>query len=63
MVVSPVLPCANYARDEAESILDCRAFTIAEIRRMISENEIRDANTLSLIGSLWARGLLPNERA
>lgn len=59
----PVLPCANYARDEAESILDCRAFTIAEIRRMISENEIRDANTLSLIGSLWARGLLPNERA
>jgi 8-oxo-dGTP pyrophosphatase MutT (NUDIX family) len=59
----PVLPCANYAREESESILDCRAFSIAEIRRMIIENEIRDANTLSLIGSLWARGLLPDERA
>lgn len=55
----PVVPCANYARDEAESILDCRAFTISEIRRMIADNEIRDANTLSLFASLWARDLLP----
>jgi len=45
-------------RDETESILDCREFTVAEIRRMISENEIRDANTLGLWARLWAGGLL-----
>jgi ADP-ribose pyrophosphatase len=47
-------------RDEAESILDCREFTVEQIRRMIAENEIRDANTLSLMAGLWARGLLAN---
>src|SRR5213595_829132 len=45
-------------RDEAESILDCREFTLEQIRRMIAENEIRDANTLSLMATLSARGLL-----
>jgi len=54
----PVVACANYVRDESESILDCRAFTISEIRRMTAENEIRDANTLSGLTRLWARGLL-----
>ena len=48
-------------RDEAESILDCREFTVEQIRRMIAENEIRDANTLSLMAGLWARGLLAND--
>jgi ADP-ribose pyrophosphatase len=57
----PVKPCPNYVRDESESILDCRAFTVSEIRRMIAENEIRDANTLSMWARLWARGLLPIE--
>ena len=47
--------------DEAESILDCREFTVEQIRRMIAENEIRDANTLSLMAGLWARGLLAND--
>ena len=56
----PVVPCPNYVRDESESILDCRPFTISQIRRMIAENEIRDANTLSLLSRLWARGLVPN---
>jgi ADP-ribose pyrophosphatase len=55
----PVEPCSNYARDESESILDCRAFTVAEIHRMIAENEICDANTLSLWARLSARDLLP----
>jgi ADP-ribose pyrophosphatase len=55
----PVEPCANYVRDESESILDCRAFSILEIRRMIGENEIRDANTLSVCARLAARGFLP----
>ncbi len=36
----PVEPCPNYVRDESESILDCREFSVEEIRRMIAENEI-----------------------
>jgi ADP-ribose pyrophosphatase len=59
----PVDPCLNYVRDESESILDCRAFTISEIRRMIVENEIRDANTLSMWARLWAHGFLPGGSA
>ncbi len=55
----PVVACPNYVRDESESILDCRAFSVSEIRRMIAENEIRDANTLGMVARLWARGLLP----
>jgi ADP-ribose pyrophosphatase len=58
----PVVPCPDYMRDESESILDCRAFTVSEIRSMIAENEIRDANTLSLLARLWACGLLPAEK-
>jgi ADP-ribose pyrophosphatase len=57
-LVRPVEPCPNYVRDESESILDCRAFTVSEIQRMIAENEIRDANTLSMWARLWARDLL-----
>jgi ADP-ribose pyrophosphatase len=59
----PVEPCPNYVRDESESILDCREFSMEEIRRMIAENEIRDANTLSIWARLWARGLLPGGRS
>src|SRR5881396_44085 len=56
----PVQRCKEgAARDEGESILDCREFTVEEIRRMIAENEIRDANTLSLMARVWASGLLP----
>ena len=55
----PVQPCAEGAdREEGESILDCRGFTSEEIRRMIAENEIRDANTLGICATLAARGLL-----
>ena len=59
----PVVPCPDYVRDESESILDCRPFTISEIRLMIAENDIRDANTLSVLTRLWARGLLPGGAA
>jgi ADP-ribose diphosphatase len=48
----------GHARQESESILDCRSFDAAEIKRMISENEIRDANTLSLWARLVARGFV-----
>jgi ADP-ribose pyrophosphatase len=44
--------------DLEESIVDCRAFTIDEIRDMIARNEIRDANTLSMFARLVARGLI-----
>jgi ADP-ribose pyrophosphatase len=56
----PVVPVVGYARDESESIVDCRAFTVSQIRQMIAENEIHDANTLSMCARLWARGLLPD---
>jgi ADP-ribose pyrophosphatase len=58
----PVRPCKEGPRrDEGESILDCREFSVAEIRRMIAENEIRDANTLSIWARLSARALLPGQ--
>jgi 8-oxo-dGTP pyrophosphatase MutT (NUDIX family) len=54
----PVEPCRNYKRPEAEAILDCRPFAIEDLRRMIAENEIRDANTLAICARLAARGFL-----
>ena len=55
----PVQPCAGGPdREEGESILDCREFNSEEIRRMIADNEIRDANTLGICATLAARGLL-----
>jgi len=58
----PVQRCEDGpARDEGESILDCREFTVEQIRRMIAENEIRDANTLGICAMLSARGLLSAE--
>lgn len=55
----PVRECAaGHSRDESESILDCRAFSAEELRRMIAANEIRDANTLAICARLLARGLL-----
>jgi len=54
----PVEPCAGYVRDETESIVDCRAFSAEELRRMIAENEIRDANTLTMCAELAAHGFL-----
>jgi ADP-ribose pyrophosphatase len=44
--------------DANEAIHECRAFTPAEVRRMIAENEIRDANTLSTFARLTALGLI-----
>ena len=56
----PVQKCKEEtAGDEGESILDCREFSVEEIRRMIADNEIRDANTLSIWARLWAGDLLP----
>src|SRR5438552_17887002 len=57
----PVEPCADYVRDEAESIVDCREFSIEELQRMIAKNEIQDANTLSMWARLVAGGFLSPE--
>lgn len=52
LLARPVERCNEPSvRDEGESILDCREFSTEELCRMIAENEIRDANTLSM----WAR--------
>jgi 8-oxo-dGTP pyrophosphatase MutT (NUDIX family) len=58
LLARPVQPCTGYVRDDAESIVDCRAFSAGELRRMIAGNEIRDANTLGICARLAARGLL-----
>jgi ADP-ribose pyrophosphatase len=54
----PVLPSTKPEHDETESILECRAFSVAELQRMINENEIRDANTLGMCARLAAAGFL-----
>ncbi len=55
----PVVRSAKGARHEAtESIVDCREFSIPEIRRMIANNEIRDANTLGICARLAVRGFI-----
>jgi ADP-ribose pyrophosphatase len=55
----PVIPSpAGSSHDASESILDCRPFTLPELRRMIAENEIRDANTLSAFARMTVLGLI-----
>ncbi len=59
----PVRECAEgHSREESESILDCRAFGPEELRSMIANGEIRDANTLAVCARLLARGLLSFEK-
>ena len=53
---------AGHAREESESILDCRAFSAGELQRMIASNEIQDANTLGICARLLARGFLSFEQ-
>ena len=58
-LAQPVRECpGGPSRDEEESILDCRFFAAGELRRMIAENEIRDANTLAIFARLVAGGFL-----
>lgn len=46
------------AHDVYEAILDVRAFSAADIRRMVAENVVQDANTLSVVARLCATGWL-----
>jgi ADP-ribose diphosphatase len=55
----PVRRSSNgHARDESETIHDCREFSGIEIERMIADNTIRDANTLSAWARLLARKII-----
>jgi len=55
-----VVPSPGGPRHEAsEAIQECRPFTIAELRRMIAENEVRDANTLSAFARMIVLGFIP----
>ena len=47
----------GHAHDASESILECRGFSAAQLREMIANNEIRDANSLAIFARLLARGL------
>ncbi|MDP9291672.1 MAG: NUDIX hydrolase [Verrucomicrobiota bacterium] len=55
----PVVPSAAGSKpDEHEAIVECRAFSTAELRAMVARNEIRDANTLSAYARLCAMDLI-----
>jgi 8-oxo-dGTP pyrophosphatase MutT (NUDIX family) len=54
-----VKPAAHgHAHTESEAIVDCRGFTPRELARMISNGEIRDANTLAICARMIASGIL-----
>lgn len=53
----PVQRAPVHVREPGEAIVECRAFTAAELSEMIARNEIRDANTLSICARMAARGL------
>jgi ADP-ribose pyrophosphatase len=54
----PVQRAEVHKREEGEAILECRAVTTDKLSRMITENEIRDSNTLAICARLAARGLI-----
>jgi ADP-ribose pyrophosphatase len=59
VLARPVEPHPEGAEhDEGESILECKAFTLDEVRAMIASGEIRDANTLCAFARLVAMGLV-----
>ena len=59
LLARPVVAAAGGAKpDAAESITDCRAFSVQEIRAMIASGEIRDANTLAAVARMAALGHL-----
>jgi ADP-ribose pyrophosphatase len=53
-----VLHAQGAEPDASESITECRAFRIDEVREMIAGGIINDANTLAAFARLTARGLL-----
>ena len=59
LLARPVVSASGGAKpDAAESITDCRAFSVQEIRAMIASGEICDANTLVAVARMVALGHL-----
>lgn len=52
-----VLSKAGSAPDENEAILECRAFEREDLKAMIANNEVLDANSLSACARMSAMGL------
>jgi ADP-ribose pyrophosphatase len=62
MTARPVQPGASgHAHHDSVAIVDCREFSVSELRRMIRDEEIRDANTLSVFARLVARGIVTGD--
>ncbi len=58
----PVRPSPQgAAHHESEAIVDCREFSPDELKRMIAEGEIRDANTLGMYARLTALRILESD--
>ena len=56
----PVQPTGlGHQPEESESILESREFSLTELRSMIAESVIQDANTLALFARLFAKGFIP----
>jgi ADP-ribose pyrophosphatase len=44
--------------DSSEMIVESREFTLEQLRSMVAQNIIQDANTLALFARLYARGMI-----
>jgi ADP-ribose pyrophosphatase len=56
----PVQPTGYGNRpDESESIVECREFSLNDLRSMIADSVIQDANTLALFARLSAKRFIP----
>jgi ADP-ribose pyrophosphatase len=56
----PVKPTGlGHQPEDSETIIECREFSFEELRAMIADSVIQDANTLALFARLSAKKLLP----
>ena len=59
-LAKPVRPTGrSTALDDSELIVECGEFTFEELRKMIADCVIQDANTLALFARLTAKKLIP----
>lgn len=57
-LVRPVERAKVHKREQGEAILECRHVDPNELSHMITQNEIRDSNTLAICARLAARGFI-----
>jgi 8-oxo-dGTP pyrophosphatase MutT (NUDIX family) len=59
-LAQPVQPTGfGHQPEESESIMECREFSLSELRSMIADSVIQDANTLAVFARLCAKGFIP----